>query len=172
MKATNMRLLMLLLGCALAYAFTIGVAPRSFSGRARQFKVQLDREAAIARAREIAGQLGYETSNWKAMVSTRLLEGDVAMFELTEPLSGPPPVTATRPHLLSAIVFNVQLHDRSSDRSLRVESTSTETTPNWNRRWTTSTRAPKPKRWRPGGLGTRARESADRPRGKIAASQA
>lgn len=124
MKATNTRLLMLLLGCALAYAFTIGVAPRSFSGRARQFKVQLDREAAIARAREIAGQLGYETSNWKAMVSTRLLEGDVAMIQLTERPSLPPATPDNRPHLLSAIVFNVQLQDGSSDRSLRVELTS------------------------------------------------
>jgi hypothetical protein len=104
-KATNTRLLLLLLGCAMAYAFTISVAPRSFSGRARQLKVQLDREAAMA-SRAIAGQLGYETSNWKAMVSTRLFEGDVAMIQLTEQAQSPSSHSDNRPHLLSAIVFN------------------------------------------------------------------
>ena len=124
MKATNKRFMLLLLGCALAYAFTIGVAPRSFSGRARQLKVQLDREAAIARAREIAGQLGYETSNWKVLVTTRLLEGDVAMIQLTERTNTTPATPDNRPNLLSAIVFNVVLQDGSSDRSVRVELTS------------------------------------------------
>jgi hypothetical protein len=107
-KATNKSLLLLLLGCALAYAFTIGVAPRSFSGRARQLKVQLDREAAIARSTR---------DRRPAWIRDQQLEGaglrpdsSKAMSPWFSSRSRPvllQPLPITDLNLLSAIVFNV-----------------------------------------------------------------
>lgn len=111
MQAYNRTLFTLLAAGVLGYALLFPLFTRL--SPAARWRYELDRAAAIARAKEHAAAFGTDAANWRAMVSTRFIrENDYYLAQEPNPLGGT---------LLSSLTAVVALSDTHTGRRVRVE---------------------------------------------------
>lgn len=108
-------LIILFLLSLAGYGLTIWLFPRVHP--AARWKVQLDRQVAVSRAREIARLLEIDASSWEAKVTSTHLR-DEEFWLNQSALTGP-----EMKQFLTPILFSVKLTDLRTGRRFRVDLT-------------------------------------------------